>query len=235
MNQTSEDRKISCQNCGFMDSGNYCSECGSELAPHTHNSILHFVDSFLKIGEIKSYVIMFFTILSSPTKNIVAYYEEKNAKKAYEFLGYSAAFYFLIALSKIWVIEGHDLIVDMIYTLQFVITLSISIPICYKLSIKKSPYNRTFNDFLIISSLYVGFNIVLISIATYIQLINLLLGTLAILLISIPMIIYTFRVLEYFWGLTKGKMLLYLIVSSFTGGTLGTLFLIICVNIFNKS
>jgi hypothetical protein len=233
MNQVSEDREVQCPSCGFTDSGNYCSKCGAELAPRSHGAFLHFVDSFLRISEIKSYATMFITILSSPTKNVIAYYEEGDARKAFQFLGYSATLWFLIALSRIWVIREHDLIATIIFTLQFVITLSISIPIFYKLSVRKSPHSRTFHDFLIISSLYVGVNIVLTALITYIQLIEPLVGLLASVLVLIPIAIYTVRVLKYFWGLSTGKILFNAVVSSFAGGAAGILFLVLCANIFN--
>lgn len=218
MNQVSENKEVKCPSCGFVDSGNYCSKCGAELAPRSHGAFLHFVDSFLKISEARLYTTMFITILASPTKKIIAYYEEGDARKAFQFLGCSATIWFLIALSRIWVIREHDLIATLIFTLQFVITLSISIPIFYRLSVRKSPHSRTFHDFLIISSLYVGVNIVLTALVTYIQLIEPVIGLIATLLVFIPIIIYTVRVLKYFWGLSTGRILLYATISSFSGG-----------------
>lgn len=232
MNQVSENNRGKCPSCGFINSGHYCINCGAQLVPRMYGAFLNFVYSFLKISEVISYVTTFITILSSPTNKIITYYEEVDARKAFLFLGYSATIWFLIALSKIWVIREQGLIATIIFALQFVIFLSVSISIFYKLSVRESPYSRTFHEFLIISSFYVGVSIVLAALVTYIQLIAPIIWLIATLLVFIPAMIFTLGVLEYFWGLSMGRILLYAIISSLSGGVIGTLFLVLCAHIF---
>lgn len=241
MNDSAVLSDTTCPSCGFRDSGRYCSNCGAELAPRKHGAFVHFVDSILKVSELKNYLIMFVSILASPTKRIIAYYEQGDARQAFQYLGYSATIWFLIGLSKVWIIKEHDLIVTLIYTLQFLISLSVSIPIFYKMSVGKSRYQRTLHEFLVISSLYVGTNIVVIAIATivlmaiatYVQVIDFIIGSVVLLAIMVPIAIYTIRVLKYFWGLSIGRIVLNIIVSSFAGGAAGMLFLILTASIFN--
>lgn len=233
MNGGSDLSDTTCPSCGFRDSGRYCSNCGSELAPRKHGAFVHFVDSILKFNELKNYLIMFVSILASPTRRIIAYYEQGDARQAFQYLGYSATIWFLIGLSKIWVIEEHDLIVTLIFTLQFLITLSVSIPIFYKMSVGKSRYERTMHEFLVISSLYIGTNIVLMAGATYAQIIDPIVGSVVTLAIMVPITIYTIRVLKYFWGLSVGRILLNATVSSFAGGAVGILFQFLTTSIFD--
>ena len=106
-------------------------------------------------------------------------------------------------------------------------------PIAYKLSKSKSLEERTFHDFLVISSYFLGVNIVLVGIAASIQLVHLVVGTIVMWIFLIPVMIYTVRVLKYFWGLGAWSVLWRLFVGSFVGGIAGTAFLFACSLVFD--
>nr|VFJ42714.1 MAG: hypothetical protein BECKFW1821A_GA0114235_100255 [Candidatus Kentron sp. FW] len=231
--QAEEHQAIKCASCGFVDSGRYCSNCGAELTDKSYGPVLNFIGSFLKFRELKDYIFTFLRILPSPTKNVIALYEESNSKKAFEFLAYSLAIYILIALSRVWIIKEHDLISTLIFTLQFILTISISMSVAFKLSSRKSTTKRTFHDFLVIASYFLGVNIVLIAIATSVQLIHLIAGTIVMWLFLIPLMIYTTRVLKYFWNLGGWTVIWHLSVGSFLGGTAGIGFLLLCGMFFD--
>ena len=59
---------ITCSSCGFIDSGRYCSNCGSRLTDEDHGPVLNFIGTFLKFSEIKDFVITFIRILPSRPK-----------------------------------------------------------------------------------------------------------------------------------------------------------------------
>ncbi|NOQ25914.1 MAG: hypothetical protein GQ564_11175 [Bacteroidales bacterium] len=221
-----------CPNCGFIDSENYCSKCGSEL-DSKKSAFLNFIDSLLQISKFKRYFIMLYSILISPKNNLIKLYEEGDSKKCFEYLGISASIWFLIGLSKIWIIEEKDFISSTIYLLQFVITLTISIPIFYKLAVNKSPNDRSLHEFLVLSSLYIGTNILLVGIATFFMIVSPVFGLVLYYLLIIPIAIFTFKFLKYFWDLSYWKLILYGIISSFVGGAVGIIFLLICARIFN--
>ena len=231
--ENEETQEIKCASCGFLDSGRYCSNCGAILTEKSYGIAISFIESFLKLGEFRDFVFTFFKILRSPTRTIISLYENGNAKKAFEFLAYSLTIYVLIALSRIWVIKEHDLVSTIIFTLQFLLTIFTSTSISFKITKDDSTKQRTFHDFLVISSYYIGVNIILIGIATSIQLINLVVGTVVMWLFLIPIMIYTIRVLKYFWGLGTWAILWRLSIGSFAGGVVGLGFLLLCGMVFN--
>ena len=133
MTETEDVNHTACPSCGFVDSGNDCSQCGADLHGLHRSSLLHFFDSFLRFSEIANYVSMLARIIRSPTRRIIEFYESGNSRQAFQFLALSGAIYFLIGLSLVGIIREHDLIVGLISSLQFAITLTVSTPAFYKL------------------------------------------------------------------------------------------------------
>ena len=100
-------------------------------------------------------------------------------------------------------------------------------------SVRKSPRDRTLHQFLVLSSLFIGVNVVLMEIALFVMSLNSDLGVVVMWSFLIPISIYTVRVLKYFWAMSTGRILPNMGVSSFAGGVVGLLFLWGCAAIFD--
>jgi hypothetical protein len=219
---TATENLINCPSCGTLDSGTYCSACGNQLSASA-GGWLSFYDTFLKVGERKRYAATLGRILRSPTKNTLALSAEGNSRQAFKFLEISAVIYTLAALSTL--ISG-SLMQELAMPVFLVITWSISLGLFYAMARRKSPLPRSSREFLVVNSYFMGYTLPIYSAIFLLQNASPVLGGLLLLATTVPLWIYTVRVHKAFWQLRGRTILLYLFVSSFTGGIVGTVFLV---------
>jgi hypothetical protein len=213
---------IECPSCGTLDSGTYCSACGNGLSASA-GGWLSFYDTFLKVQERKRYAATFGRILRSPTKNTLALAAEGNSRQAFKFLEISALIYTLAALSTL--LSG-SLLQELAMPVFLVITWSISLGLLYAMARRKSSQQRSSREFLVVNSYYMGYTLPIYSAIFLLQNARPVLGGLLLLATIVPLWIYMLRVHKAFWQLRGRTILLYLLVSSFTGGIVGTVFLV---------
>jgi hypothetical protein len=218
----STEQLIECPSCGTLDSGTYCSACGNRLAASA-DGWLSFYDTFLKVNERRRYAATFGRILRSPTKNTLALSAEGDSRQAFKFLEISAVIYTLAALSTL--LSG-SLLQEVAMPVFLVITWSISLGLFYAMARRKSPQPRSSREFLVVNSYFMGYTLPIYSAIFVLQNASLVLGGLLFLATIVPLWIYMLRVHKAFWQLRGRTILFYLFVSSFTGGIVGTVFLV---------
>jgi hypothetical protein len=219
---TATEQLITCPSCGTPDSGAYCSGCGSRLSASA-GGWLSFYDTFLKLDERRRYATTFARILRSPTKNTLALAQEGNSHRAFKFLEISAFIYTLAVLSTM--LSG-GLMQELAMPVFLVITWSISLGLLYAMARRRSPLPRSSREFLVVNSYFMGFTLPVYSAISVLQAARPVLGGLLFLATVVPLFIYMLRVHRAFWGLRGRTVLFYLLVSSFTGGIVGTAFLV---------
>ena len=209
-----------------MDKGNYCSNCGASLNPRYSSTIMQFLEFFFKTGELKVFGHTFISILRAPITTIMRFTNEGNARRAFAFLGYCATIYIVFSLSKFWIIREMGFVEGMLFTSQFVFTLSVSIPLLFTLCNYVTDKKHSFHEFMILSSYFVGFNIVFVTIGSLFYLFNLWLGTVVNLVILVPIMIYTLKLLKRFWHLPIWLVFIFLFIAGIAGSivSLGILF-----------
>jgi hypothetical protein len=156
-------------------------------------------------------------------QNTLALSAEGNSRQAFKFLEISAVIYTLAALSTL--LSG-SLLQELAMPVFFVITWSISLGLFYAMARRKSPQPRSSREFLVVSSYYMGYTLPIYSAIFLLQNASPVLGGLLFLATIVPLWIYMLRVHKAFWQLRGRTILFYLFVSSFTGGIVGTLFLV---------
>ena len=88
------------------------------------------------------------------------------------------------------------------------------------------PLPRSSREFLVVNSYFIGYTLPIYSAIFLLQIASAVLGGLLLLATIVPLWIYMLRVHKAFWQLRGRTILLYLFVSSFTGGIVGTVFLV---------
>ena len=215
-----------CPSCGHLDHGNFCSNCGAALSPRYTGTIMQFLEFFFRTHELKIFFSTFLSILKSPVSTIKMYYQQGNARRAFAFLGWAASIYFLLALSRFWIIEDKGLVQSLLFTSQFVFTLSVSIPVIYWICSYVSEKKHSFHEFMILCCYFVGFNLIFISIGSFVYSFNIWIGTLVLLVILVPLVWYTVILLKQFWQLSGFQVFIFLSLGSLAGSivSLGILF-----------
>lgn len=207
---------VTCQKCGTVDTGTYCSGCGVVLPTEDRRTWLLFVDSFLRIGDRWRDVRTFARMLASPTRNTLALFESGDAAAAFKFLQLSVFVYTLAVITPFF--AGGVLVSQLAIPLMLVVTMSTFLAILYRLARRKSPLARSGHDFLVLSAYSVGFTL---PIAGALQAFQLavartkpLLSVVPVLVAVIPLGIYSLRVWAAFWGLSKPSVFRSMLITS---------------------
>jgi hypothetical protein len=209
--------QIRCTACGALDTGRFCSNCGFELQPGNTATYRSFAETFLKLSARKRYLVTYFHLLRSPTKNTLALAEHVDPRLAFAFLEVGAFVYALTALSR--VLSFRSGIVGALVTpVSFALTWSISLSATYWLARRKSPRNRSSREYLTLASLYLGFSLPATGIAEFLQIVRPTLGLVVFLVLLGPISIYTIRLWKRFWGLSGRRVFGYLFAGSLLGG-----------------
>lgn len=66
------DGGVKCTVCGFVDEGNFCSNCGAELRDEEHGAISALAHDVFKINEQRGYLSTWLQILRAPVRNTLA-------------------------------------------------------------------------------------------------------------------------------------------------------------------
>jgi hypothetical protein len=88
-----------CPSCGFLDSGTYCSSCGSELGGE-QGQIRELASAFLSAGELKAYALTYLRILRRPTKQTLKLADELSRRQVARFLKLSVALYVFVMVAE---------------------------------------------------------------------------------------------------------------------------------------
>jgi hypothetical protein len=95
----------------------------------------------------------------------------------------------------------------------------------YRLVARHAKVQRTTDEFVRFSSVFLGFTIPINSALQVIRLANPTVGAVLLIALTIPLLGYAVRVWQYFWGLRALTTLFYLWVSSLFGALGGLAFI----------
>jgi len=204
---------VTCPRCGTVDTGRYCSTCGTVLPNEESRTWLAFVDSFFKFRDLRRYFHTYWHILASPTRNTLALAEEGNSAAAFQFLQTSLFIYTVAVISKL--ITGGLIVSQVVIPLILLISFANFGAIFYWFARRKSPRPRSGREFLILCSYSVGLAIPFAALVEILQphatsflvahtssfWLPLLVFTVVLLLLMAPLYLYVLRVWGRFWEL----------------------------------
>jgi hypothetical protein len=206
---------IRCPECKFLDTGKYCSHCGSELTGKPSQPLWAHLDSFLKIKAAREYLKVYLWLLVSPTKNTLAAFNELSTRQVRQFFAHGIAFsVFIIAVA----VGFSDPLSSIVLSLILGIYLTIYAFVFYRLARRKFPIQRSLRQFLSLNALYLGFTLPLWTLADTIWP-----GTLdepgpLVIILSRPLAIYTIRLQRRFFGFHIRTLLFYGLIANFIAG-----------------
>jgi hypothetical protein len=204
--------QVTCSKCGLLDSGTYCSGCGTLLSAADGRAWLQFADSFLKVKDRGLYLRTYGRMLASPTRNTLALYAEGNPSAAFQFLQTSLLIYTLAVLSR--VISGGPIVSMVAMPVMLLCSQAIFLAVFYWLARRKSQSGRSGHEFLILSAYCTGFTLPIAAALQAFQVIEPALGLLALFVACIPMYVYALRVWAHFWELRKRRVFVYLVAAT---------------------
>jgi hypothetical protein len=213
---------VTCPKCGTVDTGTYCSSCGTVLPSEAGRTWLTFVDSFLKFRERARYLRTYRRILASPTRNTLALFAEGDAAEAFEFLQTSLLIYTLAVVSQLF--TGGALVSELVIPLLFLVGNGSFLAIFYGLVRRRSPRPQSGHDFLILSAYSTGFTLPFAAALQAFLRVEPWLGLLPVAVASIPLGVYVTRVWAEFWNVPKRKVFLYLFILSMVSTVVATVF-----------
>ncbi len=209
--------QIRCPVCGELDSGRFCSNCGSELQPDRDVTYRSFAETFLKLGERRRYLATYAHVLRSPTRNSLELAGRIEPRSAFKFLEVSAFVYAVTALSRVLSFK-YGVVGALVVPFSFALTWTISLWVTYRLARRKSPTPRASGEYLTLASIYLGFNLPPLGLAGLVQLVSPVLGGLVLLALVIPTGVYSIRLWKRFWSLSGWRVFGYLLAGSLLGG-----------------
>jgi hypothetical protein len=186
-----------------------------------------FVDSFFGLSSIREYLRTYLRIPRSPVRATIAVFEESGLQASFRFLEYSGAIVLLLVISQIFIVPGNGLVADLLMTTYFVLAHLVTFAVHYRLVAGRAAIRRSSAEFLRFASIFLGFTIPISSAVQVTRLAQPTTGALLLLVLTIPLLLYSVRVWQYFWGLRALTTLFYLWVSSFAGLIAGLLFLLV--------
>lgn len=226
---------VQCPNCGAFDSGSFCSACGAPLQEAPRHAYQEFLDTFLKLGDLKQYLIQYGTLLRSPVRNTLDAFEKGHLQGALRFAEWSLALYALLVVSNVVVLRTQEWLAALLITLMTVISWSVGLWAHFLLLRKKARIERSFRAYLTLSCLYIGFVIPPLSIATWIQTFWPIVGLLLIMGLLVFVFVYAVGIWTRFWALPGKTVLGYFMLSGFAGTAASYLFIFIVFSLFPGS
>ena len=233
--ETAENTAVQCPNCGAVDAGIYCSTCGAPLQEASRHAYREFLDTFLKLGDLKQYLIQYGNLLRSPVRNTLDAFEKGHLQGALRFAEWSLALYALLVVSNVVVLQTQEWLAALLLTLMTVIGWSVGLWAHYLLLRKKARIERSFRAYLTLSCLYIGFVIPPLSIATWMQSFWPMVGLLLLLALLVLVIVYAVQVWTQFWALPGNTVLGYFAVSGLAGTVASYAFVFVVFSLFPGS
>jgi len=223
-----------CPNCGAAAQGKFCSECGAALAEKPANAYLLFVDSFLKVGEFRRYVGIYWRILRAPTRATIELFEQGTLQDALRFLQYSAGILILLFISHLIAVPGSDLLSGAVTNVYFVLAQSVGLLLHYKLAVGRVTPARSFDEFMRLAGFFYGFTLPISGVLQAVSLTNRTAGSVLFLIVTLPLLVYAVRVWRRFWGLPTWAVFLLLFFSSLIGAFVGLMFIFLMGLLFAR-
>ncbi len=223
-----------CPNCGAPAQGKFCSECGATLDDTPANAYLLFVDSFLKVGEFRRYVGIYWRILRAPTRATIELFEEGTLQDSLRFLQYSAGILILLFVSRLIAVPGSDLLSGAATNVYFVLAQSVGLLLHYRLAVGRVTPARNFNEFMRLAGFFYGFTLPISGVLQAVSLVNRTAGNVLFLIVTLPLLIYAVRVWRRFWGLPTWAVFLLLFFSSLIGALVGLMFIFLIGLLFAR-
>ena len=192
----------------------------------------NFLKSLFDVNEIISFKNMFSTMLSSPIKGSIEFFEHHDSSKSIRFLAYVALIWVIVTASKALFTYPTEFLNSIVLNITCLLTLLTALTVFYKLSNNDSQNKRTPHEFLTISSFNLGIGITLTLLVSYLSLISPFVGLVLITGIFIKFGRQLIKVLEYFWNLSTAKLLLNFAIGIYAGLLSGFIFLGLCSSLF---
>jgi hypothetical protein len=233
--ETVDNTAVQCPNCGAFDTGTFCSACGAALQETPRHAYREFLDTFLKLGDLKHYLIQYGTLLRSPVRNTLDAFEKGHLHGALRFAEWSLALYALLVVSNVVVLRTQEWIAALLLTLMTVMSWSVGLWTHYLLVRKKATIERSFRAYLTLSCLYIGFVIPPLSIATWMQSFWPTVGLLLLLALLVLVIVYAVQVWTPFWALPGKTVLGYFALSGLAGTAASYAFAFVVFSLFPGS
>lgn len=173
-----------------------------------------FFNAFLNLNEIKNYLKLFLEILPSPTAKTMYIVEHGHSVNPFRFMAFGYSIYFLIIVSEPLLSGKFSFADSIIQMLVGLILYFVFATVQYKILKDVSPAARTFDNYLVMSSIVGGMFYLLIGTAAIVVLFSQAFGLLLLLGTMIYFIFYGLKTSKRFWEISYGKIFLYSFLSS---------------------
>lgn len=225
---------VKCPNCGALAQGKFCSECGAALTEKPANAYLLFVDSFFKVGELRSYAGLYWRILRAPTRATLEVFDTASLPDALRFLEYSVGILVLLFLSRLIVVPGSDLLTGFVTNVYFVLAQSVGLLLHYRLAVGRIAPRRSFAEFMRLAAIFYGFTLPISGVLQAVSLSNRTAGNILFVVLTVPLLVYAVRVWKRFWILPAWATFLLLFFSSLVGALVGLAFIFLVGLLFGR-
>lgn len=209
-----------CENCQATTSEQYCGRCGSKM-DQTSNPYKLAAESIFKFSSTKEYCLLYGRILKSPTRNTIRSFETGRPSDGIRFLEYSVAVYLLaIAVSGLTLFSNNEIVKVLTQSIWLFVTFSVSYTLYYLAMRNAGSRRRTAREYMFFGCLTLGFTLP-IGILQFTGIV----GSLALLILTVPMCLYIIRSWKYFWGASGARVFWSLYGCTMAGGMAGLLIL----------
>lgn len=180
------------------------------------NAVLEFGNSLLKLSELKENIRFFFYILASPavrTINIVDNRETAGINP-FHFTAFGFSVLTIVQFAQPIVREELQFIDGVLRLLFMTSWITISLIIAFKIFKAATNSNRTLDEFITMSAIFLGLSWTLEGISAIIWVLsNMHVGRFVNAITSVYIGIYMLKAYKQFWKISYGKIFLYIVLA----------------------
>jgi hypothetical protein len=187
------------------------------------------LNEFLQFDKIRGYAKLVFEILPSPTQKTMDIVNNGHEVNSVAFMVFGLGVFSVTVFAQPVILTGkfsfaNSMVTAILMFLSFITYAGVQ----YKILKDVSHANRTFDNFVVMSSLVGGMYYILVGGAFVISMFFEVIGALLLLAASVYMIVYGLRTAQAFWEISFGKIFLY----SFLSGLAATILIVIVGFVF---
>jgi hypothetical protein len=180
-----------------------------------------FIDSFLRITEIRKHVAQCVDYIESPIEKMFAFLEDSAStpRRAFEFYAAAFSLYFtasaLLTLSTVG--DDQNALESFLTLILGLVVFTLTLTVLYQIFQQVSEVERTFTDYMVIYSLLSGVTTTLGAAGILLQIVWLPLGLLFALIAGIWGLVIYVQLFSRFWSMDWKPVIGYTILGSVIG------------------